>query len=135
APAVSDLLGGQVDVLFASAPTAIEHIAAGKLVGLAVTGAQRLDALPDLPPVGELVPGYDMSAWYGLGTPRGPADGASDKITIAANRGLADAKLKARFADLGGVTLGGSPADFAKLIAEETDKWAKVIRAANIKPQ
>ena len=134
-PATTALLGGQVEVEFNSSPATIEYIKAGKLRGLAVTSAARSAALPDVPAIGEFVAGYEMSAWYGIGAPRGTPAEVVDKLNKAVNAGLADPKLKARFADLGGIPLGGAPADFAKLIADETEKWGKVIRAANIKAE
>ena len=132
-PALSDLLGGQVEVLFASLPSSIEYIKAGKLRGIAMTSAKRSDALPELPTIGEYVPGYEMSAWFGVGVPKGTPAEVIDKINKEINAGLADPKMKERFTDLGGIAIGGSPADFGALIADETAKWAKVIRAANIK--
>ena len=132
-PALTALLGGQVDVLFPSLPSTIEYIKAGKLRALAVTSATRAEELPDLPTVGEFVPGYEVSAWYGVGAPKGTPAAIIDKLNAAINAGLADPKLRARLADLGGIAIGGSPTDFGKLIAEETEKWAKVARAADIK--
>jgi tripartite-type tricarboxylate transporter receptor subunit TctC len=133
-PALNDLLGGQVQVAFASMPSSIEYIRAGKLRALAVTTATRSEVLPDVPPIGEFVPGYEASAWYGLGAPKAPPAEIVDKLNKEISAALADPKMKARLADLGGTPLLGSPADFGKLIAEETEKWGKVIRAANIKP-
>ena len=133
-PALTDLLGGQVQVYFPGLPPSIEHIRAGKLRALAVTTATRSDALPDIPIVGEFVPGYEASPWWGVGVPRNTSAEIIDKLNSEINAALADSKIKARLADLGGTVLPGSPADFGKLIAEETEKWAKVIRAANIKP-
>ena len=115
-------------------PASIEYIRAGKLRALAVTTATRSEALPDIPTVGEFVPGYEASAWYGVGAPKNTPAEIIDKLNEEINAGLADPKMKARLADLGGTALAGSPADFGKLIAEETEKWGKVIRAANIKP-
>ncbi len=112
----------------------IEHIRAGKLRALAVTTATRSEALPDIPTVGEFVPGYEASAWYGVGAPKNTPAEIIDKLNKEINAALADPKMKARLADLGGTVLTGSPADFGKLIADETEKWGKVIRAANIKP-
>jgi tripartite-type tricarboxylate transporter receptor subunit TctC len=133
-PALNDLLGGQVQVAFASMPSSIEYIRAGKLRALAVTTATRSEVLPDVPPIGEFVPGYEASAWYGLGAPKAPPAEIVDKLNKEISAALADPKMKARLADLGGTPLLGSPADFGELIAEETEKWGKVIRAANIKP-
>jgi tripartite-type tricarboxylate transporter receptor subunit TctC len=135
APSLTDLLGGQVQVSFATMPASIEFIRAGKLRALAVTTATRSPALPEVPTVGEFVPGYEVSTWYGLCARMGTPTEVIDKINKEINAGLADPTLKARLADLGGVTIAGSPGDFGKLIADETEKWAKVIRAANIKPE
>jgi tripartite-type tricarboxylate transporter receptor subunit TctC len=114
-------------------PASIEHIRTGKLRALAVTTAKRSDALPDIPTVGEFLPGYEASNWYGVGIPKNTPAEIIDKLNKEINAGLADPKLKARLADFGGTPLVGSPADFGKLIADETEKWGKVIRAANIK--
>ena len=135
APALSDLLGGQVQVLFNSPTGSIEYIKAGALRALAVTTATRAEALQDIPTVGEFVPGYEASQWYGVGVPKDTPTEIVNKLNKEINAGLADAKMKARLADLGGTVLPGSPADFGKLIAEETEKWAKVIKFAGIKPQ
>jgi tripartite-type tricarboxylate transporter receptor subunit TctC len=135
APALTDLLGGQVQVLFNSPTGSIEYIKAGALRALAVTTATRAEALPDIPTVGEFVPGYEASQWYGVGVPKDTPTEIVNKLNKEINAGLADAKMKARLADLGGTVLPGSPADFGKLIAEETEKWAKVIKFAGIKPQ
>jgi len=134
APALTDLLGGQVQVIFSSIPAAIEYIRAGKVQALAVTTAARSDALPDLPTVGEFVHGVEASQWYGIVAPKDTPAEIIDRLNTQINAGLDDPKMKARFAELGGTPLAGSPADFGKLIADETEKWAKVIRAANIKP-
>ena len=133
-PALTALLGGQVEVLFPSLASSIEFIRTGKLRGLAVTTAMRSDALPDLPTVAEFVPGYEISTWYGVGAPKGTPAEVIDKIGKAIDAGLADPKIKAHFADLGDVAMPMTPAKFGKFIADETDKWAKVIRTANIKP-
>jgi len=135
APALADLLGAQVQVMFGSLPASIEYIRSGKLRGLAVTTSARSDALPDLPTVGDLVPGYEASGWYGVCAPSRTPVEIVDKLNLEINAALADPKLKARLAELGGAALPGSPADFAKLIAEETEKWGKVVRAANIKAE
>jgi tripartite-type tricarboxylate transporter receptor subunit TctC len=135
APALTDLLAGQVQVYFANTPASIEHIRAGKLRALAVTTATRSDALPDLPTVGDFVPGYEASTWFGVGAPKATPAEIVEKLNKEINAGLADPKMKARLADLGGTVLAVSPADFGKLIADETEKWAKVIRTANIKPE
>jgi tripartite-type tricarboxylate transporter receptor subunit TctC len=133
APALADLLAGQVQVLFATSPASMEYIRTGKLRALAVTTEARSEALPDLPTVGDVVPGYEASAWYGVGAPRHTLVDIVDRLNKEANAGLADPKLKARLADLGGILIAGSPADFAKVIADDTEKWGKVIRTANIK--
>jgi tripartite-type tricarboxylate transporter receptor subunit TctC len=135
APSLTDLLGGQVQVSFATMPASIEFIRTGKLRALAVTTATRSPALPEVPTVGEFVPGYEVSTWYGLCARMGTPAEVIDKINKEINAGLADPTMKARLADLGGVTIPGSPGDFGRLIADETEKWAKVIRAANIKPE
>ncbi len=135
APALIDLLGGQIQVLFDVMTSSIEYIRTGRLRALAVTTATRSEALPDVPTVGEFVPGYEASAWYGVGVPKkAPAD-VVDKLNAAINAGLADPKLKARLAEMGGTVLPGSAADFGKLLADETEKWAKVIKVAGIKPE
>jgi tripartite-type tricarboxylate transporter receptor subunit TctC len=135
AAALTDLLGGQVQVMFATVPASIEYIKAGKLRSLAVTAATRLDALPNVPTVGDFLPGYEVSAWQGVGAPKNTPAEIIAKLNNEINTGLADPKLKVRLADLGGTVIAGSPADFGKLIADETEKWGKVIRAANIKPE
>jgi len=134
-PALAALLGGQVDLLFPTLPSSIEYIKAGKLRALGVTTAARLDALADLPTVGEFVPGYEVTAWYGLAAPAGTPAEVVERINREVNAGLADPKMKARLADLGVIPMAGSPADFAKLIADETERWAKVIRTAGIKAE
>jgi tripartite-type tricarboxylate transporter receptor subunit TctC len=135
APAVTDLLAGQVQVLFNSPPASIEYIKAGRLRALAVTTTTRSEVLPDVPTVSEFVPGYEASQWYGVGAPKNTPAQIVEELNKEINAGLAAPKLKARLADLGGTPIAGSPADFGKFIAEETEKWGKVIRAANIKPQ
>ena len=135
APALTDLIGGQVQVMFDVMASSIEHIRAGKLRALAVTTATRSEALPDVPNVGEFLPGFEASAWQGVGVPKNTPTEIVDKLNKEINAALADPKVKARLADAGGVVLTGSPADFGKLIADETEKWAKVIRAANIKAE
>jgi tripartite-type tricarboxylate transporter receptor subunit TctC len=134
-PALIDLLGGQVQVMFPATVSSIEYIRAGRLRALAVTAATRKDALPDIPTVGQFVPGYEASNWYGIGVPTGTPAEIIGKLNKEVNAGLADAKMKARLADLGETPFPGSPADFSKLIADDTEKWGKVIRAANIKPE
>ena len=130
---MTDLIAGQVQVSFIGLTVAIEHIRSGKVRALAVTSATRSDVLPDIPTVGEFVPGYEASAFWGIGAPRNTPVEIIDKLNKEINAGLADPKVKARLADLGGAVLPGAPADFGKLIADETEKWGKVIRAANIK--
>ena len=132
---MSDLLGGQVQVFFGSTSLTIEHIRAGKLRPLAVTTTTRWEGLPDIPTVDDFVSGYEASAWAGFGTPKNTPTEIVDKLNKEVNAALADPNMKARLADLGGAVLPGSPADFAKLIAEEIEKWGKVIRAANIKAE
>jgi tripartite-type tricarboxylate transporter receptor subunit TctC len=134
APAITDLLGGQIQVTFTDMPTSIEYIRAAKLRALAVTTAMRSDALPGIPTVGDFVPGFEASQWTGLFAPKNTPVEIIDKLNKEINAGLADPKLKARFADLGGTVLTGSPADFGKLIADETEKWAKVVKFSGAKP-
>jgi tripartite-type tricarboxylate transporter receptor subunit TctC len=129
--ALTDLLGGQVQVVFGSIPSSIGYIRAGVLRPLAVTTAARAETLPDVPPLADFVPGYEMSSWYGIGAPRKTPAEVIDKLNIEINAALADPKFKARLADLGGMALGGSPSALAKLIAEETEKWAKVVKFAS----
>ena len=133
APALTDLLGGQVQVMFDVMASSIAHIRAGKLRALAVTTATPSEALPDIPTVGEFVPGYEASAVGGVGVPEDTADEIVHKLNLEINAALADPIIRSRFVELGGTPLPGSPADFGKLIAEETEKWAKVIKFANIK--
>jgi tripartite-type tricarboxylate transporter receptor subunit TctC len=134
-PALTDLLGGQVQVMFVTTVSSIGYIKADRLRALAVTTATRLDVLPDIPTVAEFVPGYEASPWFGVGAPKSTPVEIVDNLNKEINAGLADPGIKARFADLGGTPLVGSPADFSKYIAEETKKWGKVIRAANIKAE
>jgi tripartite-type tricarboxylate transporter receptor subunit TctC len=134
-PALVALLGRQVEVLFPSLPSSIEYIRTGKLRGLAVTSAMRSEALPDLPTVGEFVPGYEISTWYGVGAPKGTPAEVIDKLNREINEILADPKAKARLADLGGTPLVVSPADFGRLIADETEKWGKVVKFAGLRPE
>jgi tripartite-type tricarboxylate transporter receptor subunit TctC len=133
--ALTDLIGGQVQVLFLSMLASIEHVRAGKLRALAVTATTRSEVLPQLPTVAEFLTGYEATTWWGIGVPRDTPVGIVDRLNQAINVALADATLKRRLEDEGAIVLGGSPADFGKLIAEETDKWGKVIRTAHIKPQ
>jgi len=134
APALSDLLGGQVQAMFDPITSSIEHIRAGKLRPLAVTSATRSEALPSVSTVGDFLPGYEASYWCGIVTPRNTPAEITDKLNKEINAGLADTKMKARFADLGATMLAGSPSDFSKLVAQETEKWAKVVKFAGIKP-
>ena len=134
APALTDLLAGQVQLGFDTMPASIEYIKAGRLRALGIATVARSQRLPDLPSVSEFVPGYESSAFFGFGAPANTPAAIVDKLNGEINAGLADPKLKARLADLGGVLVAGSP-DFRALIAAETEKWAKVIRAANIKPE
>jgi tripartite-type tricarboxylate transporter receptor subunit TctC len=133
APALTDLLGGHVHVVFASTAGASEYVKAGKLRPLAVTTATRWAALPEVPTVGEFVPGYEASFWAGIGSPRNTPFDIIDKLNHDINLAIADPKMKARIADLGGTGLAGSPDEFGKFIAKDREKWAKVIQAANIK--
>jgi tripartite-type tricarboxylate transporter receptor subunit TctC len=133
-PAFTDLLAGQVQLFFVTPPPSIDFIRTGKLRALAVTTTTRLKVLPNIPTVGEFVPGYEASSWYGIGARRNTPAGIVDKLNKEINAALADTEMKARIADLGATVLPGSPADFGKFIADETEKWGKVIRAANIKP-
>ena len=135
APALTDLIGGQVQVMFLSPAASIEYIRSGRLRALAVTTTTRWEGLPDIPTVGEFVPGYETSIVLGVGVPKATPVEIIDNLNREINAALADPKLKERLAVLGGTPLAGSPADFAKLIAEETEKWGKVIKFAGIKPQ
>jgi len=134
-PALTDLLGGQVEVIFSSFPAAIEYIKAGKLRALAVTTATRFEGSPDIPTIGDVVPGYDASQWYGIGIPKNAPAEIVGRLSKEINATLNDPKIQARIADLGGTALMGSPTDFGKLVAADTEKWGKVVRAANIKPE
>ena len=134
-PAVADLLGGQVQVLFATTPGTTDYVATGKLRALAVTTASRAAVLPDVPPAGDFVPGYEASQWYGMSAPKDTPAAIVDRLNKEINAALADPKMKSRLADIGGEPLPGSPADYGRLIAEETEKWGKVVRAAGIKPE
>ena len=135
APALTDLLSGQVQILFASLPSSIEYVRAGKARGLAVTSAMRAATAPALPAIAEFVAGYEVSSWYGIGAPRNTPADVVDTLNKTVNAGLADPKLKKQLDDQGGIEMAGTPADFGKLIADETEKWAKVIKFADIKPQ
>jgi tripartite-type tricarboxylate transporter receptor subunit TctC len=134
-PSLSNLIGGQVQVTFESMPASIGYIRAGTLRALAVTTTRRSEALPDIPTVAEFVPGYEASSWYGVGAPKATPAEIVDKLNKEINAGLADPKMKARLADLGNAPLALSPADFGKLIADETEKWGNVTRALNIKAE
>jgi len=135
APALADLVAGQVQAYFAPTAASIEYIRAGKLRALAVTTATRSEALPDIPAVNEFVPGYEASGWSGFGSPKGTPTEVIDKLNKEINAGLADPKIKAQLADLGSPALAGLPADFSRLIAADTEKWAKVIKFAGIKAE
>jgi tripartite-type tricarboxylate transporter receptor subunit TctC len=133
APALTDLLAGQIQVLFDNLPGSIGHIRTGKVRALGVTASKRVPAIPDVPTIGETVPGYEASVWYGIAAPRGTPPEIVETLNQAVNAVLADSKLKARLAELGGEAMPLAPAEFGKLVAAETEKWGKVIRAANIK--
>jgi len=135
APMLVDLIGGHVQAAFDNLPSSIEYIKAGKLRPLAVTTSARLDILPDIPTLAETLPGYEASAWIGIGAPANTPTDTIDALNKEINAGLLDPRIKARVASLSAIEIGGSPADFGKLIAEDVAKWANVIRAANIKPQ
>ena len=134
-PALIDLIGGQVQVMFDAVPASIDHIRGGRLRALAVTGAARSDVLPDIPTVGDFVPGYEASGWFGVGAPRNTPSEIIDKLNKQINVALTEPRIKARIADLGGTVVAGSPSDFSKLIAEETEKWAKVVKFSGAKPE
>jgi tripartite-type tricarboxylate transporter receptor subunit TctC len=131
--ALTGLIGGQVQVMFLSMLASIEHVRAGKLRALAVTTATRSEVLPDVPTLGEFVAGYEATTWWGIGAPRNTPAEIIDRLNTEISAALADPKMKMRLVEEGATVLGGSPADFGKLIAEETEKWGKVIRAAHIK--
>jgi tripartite-type tricarboxylate transporter receptor subunit TctC len=135
APALTDLISGQVQVYFGALPVSIEHIRAGKLLPLAVTSGTRLEVLPDVPAMSDTVPGYEVSTWFGIGAPRNTPLEIVGRLNKEINAGLGDPGLKARFADLGSSAFVGSPSDFGKFVVEETDKWAKVVKFAGIKPE
>src|SRR5712672_2879910 len=134
-PALTDLLGGEVQVLFATAPGTTDYVATGKLRALAVTSASRAEVLPELPTVADSVPGYETTQWYGIGAPANTPAEIVDRLNREINAAIADPGMKARLAAIGGEPLPGSPAEFGRLIAEETEKWAKVVRAAGIKAE
>jgi tripartite-type tricarboxylate transporter receptor subunit TctC len=133
-PALIDLLGGQVQLMFATVPGSLEYIRGGKLVPLATTSTGRLDALPDIPTVADHVPGFEASDWTGIGAPRNTPTAVVEKLNRDTNAALADPGMKTRLGELGCTVLPGSPADFGKLIADETEKWAKVIKFSGAKP-
>ena len=135
APLMTDLLGGQVQVVFGTTSLTIEHIRAGRLRALAVTTATRWDGLPDIPTLSDFIPDYEASSIFGLGAPKNTASEIIERLNKEINAGLVDPKIKARVADLGGTVLAGSPADFGMLIADEAEKWAKVVKFAGIKPE
>jgi tripartite-type tricarboxylate transporter receptor subunit TctC len=135
APALTDMIGGQVQVMFDNAPSSIEHVRTGRLRALAVTTARRSEVLPDLPTVGDFVPGYEASGWYGIGVPRNTPQDIVEVLNREINAGLSDPKLKTRFAELSAATIPGSPEDFGKFIADETEKWGKVVKFAGIKAE
>jgi tripartite-type tricarboxylate transporter receptor subunit TctC len=132
-PAMTDLLGGQLQVIFATTPGTTEFVRTGKLNALAVTTATRADALPDVPPLADFVPGYESSQWYGLGAPKNTPAEIVDKLNREVNAALVDPKMKARLAEFGGTVMPGPPAEFGKFIAGETEKWGKVVKFAGIK--
>jgi tripartite-type tricarboxylate transporter receptor subunit TctC len=134
-PALTDMLGGQVQVMFDNVPSSIEHIKSGKLRALAVTTTTRSEALPDIPMMADFVPGYEAATWQGIGVPRNTPAEIVNRLNQEINAGLADSKIKARFAALGATALSGSPADFRKLMTEDTVKWGKVVKFAGLKPE
>jgi tripartite-type tricarboxylate transporter receptor subunit TctC len=133
AAVMTDLLSGQVQLYFGTTASSLEYVRTGKLRALGVTIERRLDALPEIPTVAEFVPGYEASNWYGVGAPKATPAQIIDKLNKEISASLADPNMKARFADLGGTVLAGSPANFGKLITDETEKWAKVVKLAGIK--
>ena len=135
AAVMADLLSGQVQLYFGTTASSLEYVRTGKLRALAVTIERRLDALPDIPAVGEFVPGYEASGWVGIGAPKNTPVEIIEKLNREINAGLADPKIKARLADIGTTPFAGSSADFGKFIAEETEKWGKVVKFAGIKPE
>src|SRR5262245_12768203 len=135
APALTDLIGGQVHVYFGALPVSIEHIRAGRLRALAMTGATRSEVLPDIPTAGDFVPSYEATTWFGVGAPKNTPARIVERLNQEINAGLADPNVKGRLADLAAAPFVGSPADFAKFIAEETTKWGKVVKFAGIKPE
>ena len=134
-PALADLLGGQVQLMFATTPGTTDYVRTGQLRGLAVTTAARAEVLPELPTIAEFVPGYEASQWYGMGAPKNTPADIIDKLNKEVNAALFDPKMTARFAEIGGEALPGSPSDFGKFIAAETAKWEKVVKFAGLKPE
>jgi tripartite-type tricarboxylate transporter receptor subunit TctC len=134
APALTDLIGGQVHVSFADIASSIEYVRAGKLRALGVTTTARSEALPDLPPIAEYLPGYETSGWFGIGVPKNTSAEIIGKLNKEINAGLANSKIRARYAELGAAVFGGSAADFGEFIVQETEKWGKVIKAAGLRP-
>ena len=135
APALTDLLGGHVEIMFDQIISSIEYIRSEKVRALAVTSATRSQALPDIPTVGDFVPGYEAGTWFGVGVPRNTPAEIIDRLNKEINAGLADPNMKTRLANMGGVVLAGSAADFGDLIVDETEKWGKVVKFAGIKPE
>jgi tripartite-type tricarboxylate transporter receptor subunit TctC len=135
APAMTDLIAGHVQLYFSTTPVSIEHIRSGQVRGLAVTTSERLEALPDLPALGEFLPNFEATAWYGVGAPRETPAAIIEKLNHEINAVLAEPAMKSRFDELGCVLIARSPAAFSKLIAEETEKWGKVIRFAGMKAE
>jgi tripartite-type tricarboxylate transporter receptor subunit TctC len=133
APALTDMLGGQVQVMFDNLPTSLEHVTSGRLRPLGITSATRAALLPDVPTVADAVPGYESSAWYGVGAPRSTPVEIIDRLNNEINAILAEPKVKTRVAEMGATEVAGSPADFGKLIAEETEKWGKVVKFSGAK--
>jgi tripartite-type tricarboxylate transporter receptor subunit TctC len=134
-PALNDLADGKVHIIFASMPASIERIRAGEIRPLAVTTPSRSDVLPEVPTVGEFVPGYESSSWYGVGAPKSTPSAIIDTLNKEINAALSDRKIKAQFAELGGTVLAGTPSEFGKVIADETEKWARVVRFAGVSPE
>jgi tripartite-type tricarboxylate transporter receptor subunit TctC len=135
APALTDMISGQVQVMFDILTSSIQHIRSGALRALAVTSATRSEVLPDLPSLGELLPGYEATAWYGIAAPKDTSSEIVDKLNKEINAGLANPQIKARLADLAATVIPGSPADFGKLVAEEIEKWGKVVKFSGAKPE
>jgi tripartite-type tricarboxylate transporter receptor subunit TctC len=134
-PAMTDLLGGQLQVIFATTPGTTEFVRSGRLRALGVTTAQRTDALPEVPPIADFVPGYEMSQWYGIAAPRGTPSEIIDRLNHEINAAFADPRMKARLTDVGGTVLPGTPEDFQKFVAGEVEKWAKVVKFAGLKAE